>query len=112
MSLSLRTRYGEVLGGCPRTSISSAYIRLMVFYGSEGMGLRATGLKVHVIVAAWEWGAYLGDEALEQGIKVRASSYTRHHRKHLNDAGKKLTVIIFTPCWIAICQLTCRIFLT
>ena len=59
--------------------LSSAYIRPMVYYGSEGMGLRATGLKVHVIVAAWEWGAYLGDEALEQGIKVRTSSYTRHH---------------------------------
>lgn len=56
-----------------------AYLRPMVFYGSEGMGLRASNLKVHVIVAAWEWGAYMGKEALEQGIKVRTSSYTRHH---------------------------------
>jgi branched-chain amino acid aminotransferase len=60
-------------------NLESAYIRPMVFYGSEGMGLRATGLKVHVIVAAWHWGAYMGEEALEQGIKVRTSSYTRHH---------------------------------
>ncbi len=60
-------------------NLASAYLRPMVFYGSEGMGLRATGLSVHVIVAAWEWGAYLGDEALEKGIKVRTSSYTRHH---------------------------------
>lgn len=59
--------------------LPSAYIRPMVFYGSEAMGLRATGLKVHVIVAAWSWGAYMGKEALEQGIKVRTSSYTRHH---------------------------------
>lgn len=59
--------------------LPSAYIRPMVFYGSEGMGLRATGLKVHVIVAAWSWGAYMGKEALELGIKVRTSSYTRHH---------------------------------
>ncbi|MBT8765613.1 branched-chain-amino-acid transaminase [Metapseudomonas boanensis] len=59
--------------------LESAYIRPMVFYGSEGMGLRATGLKVHVIVAAWNWGAYMGDEALEVGIKVRTSSFTRHH---------------------------------
>jgi branched-chain amino acid aminotransferase len=50
-----------------------------VFFGSEGMGLRASNLKVHVIVADWEWGAYMGAEALERGIKVRTSSYTRHH---------------------------------
>ncbi len=60
-------------------NLSSAYIRPMVFYGSEGMGLRAANLKVHVIVAAWEWGAYMSAEALEQGIRVRTSSYTRHH---------------------------------
>jgi branched-chain amino acid aminotransferase len=60
-------------------NLESAYIRPMVFYGSEGMGLRASGLKVHVIVAAWNWGAYMGDEALQVGIKVRTSSFTRHH---------------------------------
>lgn len=60
-------------------NLPSAYLRPMVFLGSEGMGLRATGLKVHVIVAAWSWGAYMGKEALEQGIKVRTSSFTRHH---------------------------------
>ena len=60
-------------------NLESAYIRPMVFYGSEAMGLRATGLKVHVIVAAWNWGAYMGDEALQIGIKVRTSSFTRHH---------------------------------
>ena len=60
-------------------NLESAYIRPMVFYGSEAMGLRATGLKVRVIVAAWNWGAYMGEEALQQGIKVRTSSFTRHH---------------------------------
>ncbi len=60
-------------------NLESAYLRPMVFYGSEAMGLRASGLKVHVIVAAWHWGAYMGDEALERGIKVRTSSFTRHH---------------------------------
>lgn len=59
--------------------LETAYIRPMAFYGSEGMGLRADNLKVHVMVAAWTWGAYLGKEALEQGIRVRTSSYTRHH---------------------------------
>ncbi len=56
-----------------------AYLRPMVFYGSEAMGLRAENLSVNVIVAGWEWGAYMSQEALEKGIKVRTSSYTRHH---------------------------------
>ncbi|MEC8104171.1 MAG: branched-chain amino acid transaminase [Pseudomonadota bacterium] len=60
-------------------NLDSAYIRPMAFYGSEGMGLRADNLKVHVMVAAWEWPAYMGEEAKTQGIKIRTSSYTRHH---------------------------------
>ena len=59
--------------------LDSAYIRPMCFYGSEGMGLRADNLKVHTIVAAWSWGTYLGADALEKGIRIRTSSYTRHH---------------------------------
>ncbi len=59
--------------------LDSAYIRPMVFYGAEGMGLRADNLSVHCIVAAWEWGTYLGKEALEKGIRIKTSSYTRHH---------------------------------
>jgi len=59
--------------------LSEAYIRPICFYGSEGMGLRANNLSVHVAVAAWEWGAYLGAEGLEQGIRIRTSSFTRHH---------------------------------
>ena len=60
-------------------NLPHAYLRPMVFYGSEGMGLRAHNLKVHLMVAAWEWPAYMSPEALELGIKVRTSSYTRHH---------------------------------
>ncbi len=60
-------------------NLDSAYIRPMVFYGSEGMGLRADNLSVRCIVAAWEWGSYLGQEGLEKGIRIRTSSYTRHH---------------------------------
>jgi len=59
--------------------LQSAYLRPMCFYGSEGMGLRADNLKVHVMVAAWSWGAYLGAEGMEKGIRIRTSSYTRHH---------------------------------
>ncbi|HEY8555296.1 MAG TPA: branched-chain amino acid transaminase [Burkholderiales bacterium] len=59
--------------------LAEAYIRPMCFYGSEGMGLRADNLKVHVIIAAWEWGAYLGEDGMKRGIRVRTSSYNRHH---------------------------------
>jgi branched-chain amino acid aminotransferase len=60
-------------------NLKSAYIRPMVFFGSEGMGLRADNLQTHVMVAAWEWGAYMGEENLTRGIKIATSSYTRHH---------------------------------
>ncbi|MGB1271936.1 MAG: branched-chain amino acid transaminase [Endozoicomonas sp.] len=60
-------------------NLSEAYLRPMCFLGSEGMGLRAEGLKVHTIVAAWDWPSYMSPEALKQGIKIRTSSYTRHH---------------------------------
>jgi branched-chain amino acid aminotransferase len=60
-------------------NLDSAYIRPMCFYGSEGMGLRADNLKVHCMAAAWEWGAYLGAENMEKGIRIRVSSFTRHH---------------------------------
>lgn len=60
-------------------NLHEAYLRPMVFYGSEGMGLRADNLKAHVIVAAWSWPSYMSPEAKEKGIKVRTSSYTRHH---------------------------------
>ena len=59
--------------------LDSAYIRPMCFYGAEGMGLRADNLKVHCMAAAWAWGAYLGEENMKNGIRVRVSSFTRHH---------------------------------
>ncbi|SFV86259.1 Branched-chain amino acid aminotransferase [hydrothermal vent metagenome] len=62
-----------------KNNLDSAYIRPMCFYGSEGMGLRADGLKVHTIIAAWEWGSYLGEENMKNGLRIRTSSYTRHH---------------------------------
>lgn len=60
-------------------NLDHAYLRPMVFFGSEGMGLRADNLNVHVMVAAWEWPAYMGEEAKTKGIRIRTSSYTRHH---------------------------------
>lgn len=67
------------LSAIRENNLPHAYLRPMAFYGSEGMGLRAHNLKVHVMVAAWEWPSYMSPEALELGIKVRTSSYTRHH---------------------------------
>ena len=59
--------------------LKSAYIRPLLFYGSEGMGLHASHLNTHVYIAAWEWGAYLGDDGLVSGIKVKTSSISRLH---------------------------------
>lgn len=60
-------------------NLQEAYLRPMAFLGSEGMGLRADNLQVHVIVASWHWPSYMSPEAKKLGIKVRTSSFTRHH---------------------------------
>ena len=59
--------------------LESCYIRPIAFYGSEKMGVSPKGATVHVAIAAWPWGAYLGAEALEKGIRVKTSSFARHH---------------------------------
>ncbi|HTD91935.1 MAG TPA: branched-chain amino acid transaminase [Burkholderiales bacterium] len=59
--------------------LESCYLRPIAFYGSEKMGVSPKGNSVHVAVAAWPWGAYLGAEAIEKGIRVKTSSYARHH---------------------------------
>ncbi len=68
--------------------LQSAYIRPFCFYGAEGMGLHAGNLKVHAVVASWEWGAYLGEDGLKQGIRVKTSSYARHHVNSTMCKGK------------------------
>ena len=64
-------RANKLSGGC--------YIRPLAFYGSEKLGVAARGNTVHVAIAAWPWGAYLGDDGLEKGIRVKTSSFQRHH---------------------------------
>jgi len=66
-------------GAVRENKLESGYIRPMCFYGSEGMGLRADNLKVHTSIAAWSWGSYLGADNMEKGIRVKTSSFTRHH---------------------------------
>ncbi|MEM7218062.1 MAG: branched-chain amino acid transaminase [Pseudomonadota bacterium] len=59
--------------------LDEGYLRPMAFLGSEGMGLRAEGLSVNVMIAAWPWPSYMAPEAQELGIRMQTSSYTRHH---------------------------------
>jgi branched-chain amino acid aminotransferase len=59
--------------------LESCYVRPIAFYGSEKMGVSPRGAKTHVAVAAWPWGAYLGEEGMEKGIRVKTASYARHH---------------------------------
>lgn len=57
--------------------LESCYLRPIAFYGSEKMGISTRGATVHVAIAAWPWGAYLGEDGLEKGIRVKTSSYAR-----------------------------------
>ncbi|MDO5693486.1 MAG: branched-chain amino acid transaminase [Pseudomonadota bacterium] len=59
--------------------LESCYIRPLVWIGSEKLGVSPKSNTIHVMVAAWAWGAYLGEEGLQRGIRVKTSSYTRHH---------------------------------
>ncbi len=59
--------------------LSGAYIRPLVWLGSEKLGISPKGNRVHAMVAAWAWGAYLGEDGLNKGIRIKTSSYTRHH---------------------------------
>jgi len=59
--------------------LSSGYIRPLVWIGSDKLGVSPKGNRIHLMVAAWAWGAYLGEEGLRRGIRVKTSSYTRHH---------------------------------
>ncbi len=69
-------------------NLKNAYIRPMCFYGAEGMGLRADNLKVHAIVAAWDWGSYLGDDKILNGIKVKVTDFPKRSEKSMLHKAK------------------------
>lgn len=69
-------------------NLNNAYIRPMCFYGSEGMGLRADNLKVHCCIAAWDWGTYLGDDKILNGIKVKISNFPKRCEKSMLHKAK------------------------
>ncbi|RPH41284.1 MAG: branched-chain amino acid transaminase [Burkholderiales bacterium] len=60
-------------------ALESCYLRPIAWIGSEKLGVSPRGNTIHVAVAAWPWGAYLGEDGLAKGIRVKTSSYTRHH---------------------------------
>jgi branched-chain amino acid aminotransferase len=59
--------------------LRSCYLRPLTWIGSGKLGVSPKGNQIHLMVAAWAWGAYLGEEGLKKGIRVKTSSYTRHH---------------------------------
>ena len=59
--------------------LESCYLRPLVWIGDQKLGVSPKGNTIHLMVAAWPWGAYLGEEGLARGIRVKTSSYTRHH---------------------------------
>jgi branched-chain amino acid aminotransferase len=59
--------------------LESGYLRPLTWIGSQKLGVSPRGNKIHIMVAAWAWGAYLGEEGMKRGIRVKTSSYTRHH---------------------------------
>lgn len=71
-----------------KNNLNSAYLRPMVFLGSEGMGLHANNLLSHTMIAAWEWGVYLGSDALSKGVRIKTSSFRRNHGDSLHARGK------------------------
>jgi branched-chain amino acid aminotransferase len=59
--------------------LDSCYIRPLTWIGSHKLGVSPKGNPIHLMIAAWPWGAYLGEEGMKRGIRIKTSSYTRHH---------------------------------
>lgn len=68
-----------IISTLKKNKLREGYIRPLVFIGDGAMGVHPSTNPIRVIIAVWPWGAYLGEEALEKGIRVKTSSFTRHH---------------------------------
>lgn len=83
LGLALPFERADIRAACceavRRNGLEGGYIRPLVFLGAEKAGVDPLGAATHVMVAAWPWGAYLGDGALERGIRVKVASFARHH---------------------------------
>ena len=73
--------------------LEECYIRPIVYLGDNKMGLNPKGVDVHCAIAAWQWGTYLGEDGLNKGIRVRVSSFTRHHVNITMTKAKALSLI-------------------
>lgn len=82
------TLINSCLEALRKNHLKSAYIRPMIFLGSEGMGLHAKNLESHAMIAAWEWGVYLGADALNKGVRIKTSTYRRNHIDSLHAKAK------------------------
>ncbi len=85
MQMEVPNTYDEIFEACKqivtKNNLKECYIRPLIYYGYGKMGLDTVNAKVNVSVAAWPWGAYLGEEGIKNGISVRMSSYKRHFVK-------------------------------
>lgn len=83
VDMPLDQKLGDVMSAVVETvrinGHKACYIRPLAYYGDDRIGLNTVGMKGHFAVLTWEWGAYLGEEGLLKGIRVKVSSYTRHH---------------------------------
>ena len=83
LAIDLPWRRDELALACraavSRNGLTEAYVRPLLFLGAEKIGIDPAGAATHGMIAAWPWGAYLGNDAAERGIRLRVSSYARHH---------------------------------
>lgn len=88
INIDKKTLINVCLEALKKNNLVDAYIRPMVFLGSEGMGLHAKNLESHIMIAAWEWGVYLGSDALTKGVRIKTSTYRRNHIDSLHAKAK------------------------
>ena len=72
------------------SGLPSCYIRPIAYYGYGEMGLNTLPCKVDVAIACWPWGAYLGDDAVEKGVRMKVSSWTRHDHNTMPPAANSV----------------------
>jgi branched-chain amino acid aminotransferase len=92
LGMRLPVERGMLAAACVETvtanKLTACYVRPIAFVGAGEMGLRATSNPVHVAIIVWPWGAYLGEEGMRHGIRVRTSSYQRFHANTLMSRAK------------------------
>ena len=88
MPFSLEELVQGVKDTVASTGLPSCYIRPIAYYGYGEMGLNTLPCSVDVAIACWPWGAYLGDDAVEKGVRMKISSWTRHDHNTMPPAAK------------------------